>query len=180
MGIDLFGSEDIGMPKPFGDILHWDALMSKQGSAAMSKIMETDSSHAVIVQKSSEGTADPVRMNKVSVFEQIDIVFELIVVTRAEEDLHLLLTLLHLQKLVYCRIAKRKSSEGASILGGILHDKLILAVNGSLDNGVFDGHRLILEVDGIPFKTAHLFSSQTIISSHVDGEFKIRPFGYLK
>lgn len=146
MGIDLLRGKKIGMAEPFRDVFHRNSLVAEKSCTAMTEIMESDMGHVVVIQKSFETCRNPVRSYQISVFENIGVVIEFVVISVSEEKFHLLLALLHLEKHIDCYVTERKGTEQALVLGRVLEEELILLSIGSLYSRMFDCNRLILEV----------------------------------
>lgn len=102
--------------------------------------------HVVIIKKSFETCRNPIRSYQISVFEDIDVVIEFMVVSVSEEKFHLLLALLHLEKRIDRCVTERKGPQRFLVLGRVLEEELVFLTVGSLYDRMFDRNRLILEV----------------------------------
>ena len=146
MGIDLLRGKKVGMAEPFRDVFHRNSLVAEKSCTAMTEIMESDMGHVVIIQKSFETCRNPVRSYQIPVFKDIDVVIEFVVVSVSEEEFHLLLALLHLEKHIDRCVTERKGPQRFLVLGRVLEEELVFLTVGSLYDRMFDRNRLILEV----------------------------------
>lgn len=95
MGIDLLRGKKVGMAEPFRDVFQRNSLVAEKSCTSMTEIMESDMGHVIIIKKSFETCRNPVRSYQISVFKDIDVVIEFVVVSVSEEKFHLLLALRH-------------------------------------------------------------------------------------
>ena len=116
------------------------------------------------------------RGEQLSNFIHTDVTQIVLVIAFAAHTLKFVLLLLFmLQKLLESRDQGQRSHAGFRFgyVLGLLHS---LSVNVTGYDGMTDGDRVILEVDGIPFQADSLASAQTIKRSEKDGDFKLTPF----
>lgn len=98
------------------------------------------------------------------------------VVTIAEQSLHLLLSLFPRHKHVQGVVRNRKGSKGALVLGRIFQIHLEFSVHASLRDRVADCYGLVLEIDGTPLQTTDFLTAEPVRCSHVDGELQVSAF----
>lgn len=165
------------MAEPLRDVLHGDAVMAEKSRAGVVEVVEPDPPHAVVIEELPEVGAHPVRPHEVAVLEDVDVAIEPFVVAAPEKLLHLVLLEFLLQKQVDGLLAKRHRAEGGVILRSLLEEQLVLPIDEGLEGRVLDGHRPVLEVNGVPFEADDLLPPQAIVDGQMDRQLQIRPLG---
>lgn len=130
----------------------------------------------MLLQQLCKGFGEIMRGEQLSRFIHTDVPQIVLVIAFVAHTLKFVLLLLFmLQKLLESRDQGQRSHAGFRF-GYVLSLLYLLSVNVTGYDGMTDGYRVILEVDGIPFQADSLTSAQTIKRSEKDGDFKLTPF----
>ena len=107
------------MAEPLGDFLHRDALVPKQGRAAVAEVVEADLPEVIVLKELWKVRGNPAGTDDVSVLEAADVLIEIVVVAVAEDLLHLFSSCFHVQQDLHRPVGHRKRAEGRGVLRGI-------------------------------------------------------------
>lgn len=128
----------------------------------MTKIMETDLPHTVLLQDQREMLCDISGLHKLTDFIDIDIIDKLPAIRfPAQLSVQLLFCFQTMQQFLKWRHKRQATIAGLCLCPVLLND-LALAVYGRLRNGVSNRNGLFLEVDGIPFQAYGLAAAQAV------------------
>lgn len=128
----------------------------------MTKIMETDLPHTVLLQDQREMLCDIAGFHKLTDFIDIDIIDKLPAIRfPAQLSVQLLFCFQTMQQFLKWRHKRQATIAGLCLCPVLLND-LALAVYGRLRNGVSNRNGLFLEVDGIPFQAYGLAAAQAV------------------
>ena len=162
MRVDVSRRTDVAMSQPLLNVFQRNAVCVKQTGTTVSKIMEADSSHSMLLKEVRESCCQIFRLHQFSEFVHEDVVLVLLAVTVSAQSLIRSLLVLQGIQCFFKGLNDRQRSERGFGLGTILRNDRGFAVQTSLCNHMTNSKDFPFKVNGM----ASLFIPSLKTRSH--------------